>query len=88
MNKNLKIFLLAGFVSYYVFFVLFGLLVEQRTEYSDGYKAFEIALFFGPFVAMVFTGILYLAAFARRALFPVAAVQVLLIGALVAAFFV
>jgi len=86
VNKNLKFFLLTGFLSYYVFFVLFGLIVEQRGEYTDGYKAFEIALFFGPFIALAFVVVLYLAVFSRRNLLPAASMPVVTIGAVISAF--
>jgi len=85
VNKNLSIFLLAGFVSYYLFLVLLGLLIGQQPKYSDGDMAFQIALFVGPFLAMAFTAILFLTAFARRALFPVASISVVMTGALAAA---
>ena len=86
MNKNLKIFLLVGFLSYYSFFVLFGLLVEQRTRYAHGYQAFDMAVVFGPFVALAFCGILYLAIFARRMLLSAASIRVVVVGAIVSAF--
>jgi hypothetical protein len=86
VNKNLKTFLLTGFLSYYVFFVLFGWIVEQCGKYADGYQAFEIALFFGPFVALAFVGILYLAVFSRRNRLPAASISVVTIGAAISAF--